>query len=157
MRRTAIAVAIAVVMAVSAIAIGTARGRDSHGGSPAGTVRSFLIDTAIDQDGVGACSYLTVASRRRLQDAQTPHQSCEIALSHRQLRLGGRTLGDEAAVKALSYRVWQQGTRARVTVSADGGSLSFGLRRATATELAEFQPPPTGWRIDSGVDELEGW
>ena len=153
MRRTANAV----VMAVSAMAIGTARGRDSHDGSQAGTARSFPIDTAIDQDGVDACRLLTVASRRRLQDAQTPHQSCEIALSHRQLRLGGRTLGDEAAVKALCYREWQQGTRARVTVSADRGSLTFGLRRAAATELAEVQRPPTGWRIDSGVDELEGW
>jgi hypothetical protein len=44
-----------------------------------------------------------------------------------------------------------------VTVSAGGASLTFGLHRATATELAEFQPPPTGWRIDSGVEGPAGW
>jgi hypothetical protein len=44
-----------------------------------------------------------------------------------------------------------------VTVSAGGASLTFGLHRATATELAEFQPPPTGWRIDAGVEGLAGW
>jgi hypothetical protein len=156
-RRTAIAVAIAAVLAAGAVTVGTALGRDSQAGTPTGTVRSFLIDTAVDHNGVEGCRYLTLEARRRVQDAQRPHPSCEIALSHRQLTLGGRTLDDEAAVKALSYRVQQQGTRARVTVSGHGAALTFGLRRATATELAEFQPPPTGWRIDSGVEGLAGW
>jgi hypothetical protein len=29
--------------------------------------------------------------------------------------------------------------------------------RATATELAELQAPPTGWHIDSGAEGLAGW
>jgi hypothetical protein len=156
-RVTAMVVGLTALLAASAVAFGTARERDTHAGSPAGTVRSFLIATAIDHNGVVGCRYLTVEASRRLEDAQRPHPSCEIALSHRQLTLGGRTLDDEAAVKALSYRVQEQGTRARVTVSGDGAALTFGLRRATGTELAEFQPPPTGWRIDSGVEGLAGW
>jgi hypothetical protein len=157
MRATAIVVALAALLAASAVAFGTTHERDTHPGSPAGTVRSFLIATAIDHNGVAGCRYLTVEAQRRVEDAQSPHPSCEIALSHRELGLGGRTLLNEAAVKALSYRTQQQGTRARVTVSTDGASLTFGLRRATATERAEFQPPPTAWRIDSGVEALAGW
>jgi hypothetical protein len=156
-RRGAIVVAIFLLLAASAVAFGAAHSRDDHAGSPIGTVRSFLIDTAIDHNGVFGCRYLTVGASRRLQDAQSPHPSCEIALWHRQLRLGGRTIDDEAAVKALSYRAEQHGADARVTVSADGASLTFGLHRATAGERAEFQPPPTGWRIDSGVEGLAGW
>jgi hypothetical protein len=156
-RTGAIAVAVAVLLAAGAVAFGTARGRDTQAGSPVGTVRSFLIGTAIDHNGVDGCRYLTVEARRRLQDAQSPHTSCEIALSHRQLTLGGRTLDNEAAVKALSYRGQQHGPDARVAVSANGASLTFGLHRATAGEVAGFQPPPTDWRIDSGVQGLAGW
>jgi hypothetical protein len=156
-RRGAIAVVVLLVLAASAVAVGTALSRDRVAGTPIDTVRSFLIDTAIDHNGVFGCRYLTVEAQRRLQDAQTPHPSCEIALSHRQLTLGGRTLDTEAAVKGLSYRAVQSGGRARVTVSANGASLTFGLRRATASEKAEFQPPPTDWRIDSGAGGLAGW
>jgi hypothetical protein len=154
---TALVVAAAALFAVTAVAFGTTHGRDTRAGSPIGTVRSFLIDTAVDANGVDGCRYLTVAEQRRLEDAQSPHPSCEIALSHRQLTLGGRTLATEAAVKALGFSAQQNGADARVTVSANGSSLPFGLRRATASELAEFQPPQTGWRIDSGVDGLAGW
>jgi hypothetical protein len=154
---TAFVVTAAALFAVTAVAFGTTHQRDIHAGSPVGTVRSFLVDAAVDHYGVDGCRYLTTAAQRRLEDAQSPHPSCEIALSHRQLTLGGREIATEAAVKALGFRAQQDGTRAIVTVSGHGGSLTFRLRRATAPERAEFQPPPTGWRIDSGVDGLTGW
>jgi hypothetical protein len=156
-RRTAIVLAIALLLVASAVAYGTVRGRDTHAGSPVGTVRSFLIVTAIDHNGVVGCRYLTVEESHRLQVAQPAHPSCAIALTARRLTLGGRTLDDEAAVKRLTYRSRQSGDRATVTVSGNGGSITFGLRRATASERAEFQPPATDWRIDSGVDGLAGW
>jgi hypothetical protein len=156
LRRVAIAVAVGIALAVSAVAFGTTHERDVGAGSPAGTVRAFLIDTGVDHYGVDGCRYLTVQARRRLQRAPS-HPSCAIALSQRQLRLGGRVIDDEGAVKALDYRSEQDRTRALVTVSGNGASLSFGLRRATAGERAEFRPPPTGWRIDSGISGLAGW
>jgi hypothetical protein len=154
LRRTALVIGAAAVLAVSAVALGTADGRDSGAGSPAGTVRDFLTVAAVDSNSVDACRYLTSHAVRSVQDVEPPDTSCEIALWAARLRLGGRLIDQESAVKRLSYRVEQNGARARVTVSADGAALTFGLRRATATELDEFQAPQTRWRIDSGVDEL---
>jgi hypothetical protein len=156
-RHTALFMAATAVLAVSAVALGTAIGRDSDAGSPASTVRAFLIDAAVEHNGVVACRYLTPHALRRVLDVEPPHSSCETSLSFRRLTLGGRLIDQESAVKALKYRVEQRGGRARVTVSGDGAAHSFGLRRATATELDEFQRPPTPWRIDSGVDGLAGW
>lgn len=156
-RRTALVVAATAVLAVSAVALGTALGRDTGAGSPAGTVRDFLIVAAVDRNSVVACRYLTAHAVRRVDNVELPHTPCEIALSAARLRLGGRLVEQESAVKGLAYRVEQRGTRAVVTVSADdGAALTFGLRRATATERDEFQAPPTPWRIDSGVERLVG-
>jgi hypothetical protein len=156
-RRTALVIAATAVLAMSAVALGTALGRDTRAGSPTGTVRDFLIVAAVDRNSVVACRYLTAHAVRRVENVEPPHTSCEIALSAARLRLGGRVIDQESAVKGLTYRVEQRGTRAGVTVSADdGAALTFGLRRATATERDEFQAPTTLWRIDSGVERLVG-
>jgi hypothetical protein len=155
-RRTALVIAATAVLAVSAVALGTALGRDTGAGSPAGTVRDFLIVAAVDRNSVGACRYLTARAVRRVENVEPPHTSCEIALWAARLRLGSRLIDQESAVKGLTYRAEQRGERARVTVSGDGSALTFGLRRATATERDEFQAPPTPWRIDSGVERLVG-
>jgi hypothetical protein len=119
-------------------------------------VRDFLIVAAVDRNSVVACRYLMAHAVRRVQNVELPQPSCEIALSAARLRLGSRLIDQESAVKGLTYRVEQRGARARVTVSANGATLAFGLRRATATERDEFQAPPTLWRIDSGVERLVG-
>ena len=157
LRRTAMLVAATAALAVSAVALGTALGRDTGAASPTGSVRDFLIVAAVDRNSVGACRYLTAHAVRRVENVEPPHTSCEIALWAARLRLGGRLIDQESTVKGLTYRVEQRGTRAGVTVSADdGAALTFGLRRATATERDEFQAPATLWRIDSGVERLVG-
>ena len=70
------------------------------------------------------------------------------------LRLGHEQITAEAQIKRLSYRVCKQDRHAVVTVSANGGSEVFLLRRGTAKELGEFDEPPTPWRIYSGVSAV---
>jgi hypothetical protein len=156
-RQTLLLMVATAVLAVSAVALGTLLDQDTDTAYPAGTVRAFLVTAAVDHNGVVACRYLTPHALRQLQRALPPDTSCEAALSFQRLRLGGRLIDQESDVKGLAYRVEQRGGRARVTVSVDGAARSFELRTATATERDEFQPPPTQWRIDSGVEGLAGW
>jgi hypothetical protein len=153
-RQTALLMAGTAALAVSAVALGTAIGRDTGAGSPAGTVRAFLTEAAIENNGVAACRYLTSDAVRRLAAVEPRDTSCENALRSARLTLGGRLIEQESALKALDYRVEQSGERARVTVSGNGAARSFTVRRATASELDEFQPPPTRWRVDGGVNAL---
>jgi hypothetical protein len=155
-RQTVLLMAGTAALAVSAVAFGTALDRDTGAASPAGTVRGFLIEAAIQNNGVVACRYLTPEAVRSLAAAEPPDTSCESALWSARLMMGGRLIDQESAVKGLSYRVEQRGERARVTVSGNGAARTFTLRRATASELDDFRPPPTPWRIDSGVDGLLG-
>jgi len=153
-RRTIGLVVATAVLAVSSVALGATLGHDEDRGSPAETVRDFLTVAAVDGNGVAGCRYLTSAAVRRLEAAEPSPSSCEIALWSARLELGGRVIDQESEVKGLTYRVEQRGGVARVTVSAGGGAHTFVLRRATASELREFQAPATTWRIDSGVDGL---
>jgi hypothetical protein len=153
-RRAAILAALAALLAVGGVALGRSLAPNDAEASPAGTVRAFLTDAVIERNGVVACRYLTPAARQRVEATTSPKPSCSIALMFARLRLGGRSIAQESAVKQLDYRVEEHGGRARVTVAAGAAGESFGLRRATADELREFQAPPTHWRIDSGVDRL---
>ncbi len=155
-RRLGILAALALLLAVSGVVLTAAFGRNDHDASAAGTVRAFLIDTAVDGDGVAGCRYLTPAERRHVETTAPPDASCEIALLPATLRLGGRTVATEAAIKRLDYSVHLTGALDSVTVRAPGAAagMTIGLRRATAAEMGEFQAPPTQWRIESGATQL---
>jgi hypothetical protein len=153
-RRAAILLAVMALLAAGGVALGTALAGGDPDASPGGTVRAFLTDAVLERNGVVACRYLTPAERGRVERTAGPGASCSIALTSAELRLGGRTVVEQSTLKGLRYRVEQRGARAVVTVSAGSATQTFGLRRATAGELREFQAPPTHWRIDSGVDRL---
>lgn len=154
MRRTLLVLAAAGALVVSAFTVATTETGGADAASPEGTVRGFLIAAVVDRGGVGACRYLTGHAVRELDAVEPRDTSCEAALSSARLRLGDEWLNQESSVKRLSYSVEQRGARAWVTVSTDGAARTFGLRKAGPRERAEFLPPPTPWRIDSGVDAL---
>ena len=155
-RRLGILAALTLVLALSGVVLTAAFGRDDHEASPAGTVRGFLINAAIDGNSVAGCRYLTPAERQHAEATAPPDASCEIALLPASLRLGGQPIATEAALKRIDYGVDEHGDRASVTARLPGSAagVTFGLRRATAGEMSEFQAPPTQWRIDSGVTQL---
>jgi hypothetical protein len=129
--------------------------RDSPIATPEGTVRSFLIWGVVDHNGFEACRYLTraaVLESHALGYAQDA--DCQAMFDTASLRLGSVQIAEESQVKRLSYRVSQKDRHAEVTVTGDGASRMFLLRRGTAEELDEFNEPPTPWRIDSGVSAL---
>jgi hypothetical protein len=154
MRRTLLVLAAAAVLAVSAFALAAAKTGGAAAASPEGTVRGFLIEAVVNRGGVRACRYLTGGAVRALAAVEPPDTSCEVALSSARLTLGDERPNQESSIKRLAYSVEQRGARTWVTVSADGAAQTFGLRKSSARELTEFQPPPTPWRIDSGVDVL---
>jgi hypothetical protein len=141
-------------IAVGVVALATAVARDTDSGSPTGTVRDFLLNAVAENDGFGACRYLTRRALLEVHAVEPPNTSCEGALSSAALVLGNDRVDDEAGVKRLSYRAERRGDRVRVTASADGAARTFVLRKASRRELQEFQAPPTSWRIDAGVDAL---
>jgi len=144
-----LAALVAIVTVPAAIAVS----RDSHAGTPAGTVRGFLVDT-LDSDGFGACQYLGPSGVRAVRAMAQPNTDCEAVLPWARLRLGPDDVDTEAAVKALGFDVRESATRATVTVTAAGASHTFELRRATSAELDAYGAPPTPWRIDGGVATL---
>jgi hypothetical protein len=110
------------------------------GSSPRGTVRGFLGDV-VDNDGVSACRYLTGRAR-----GESAGGSCQAFIGAVSLRLGGHAITSAAQLDRLTYA-----TRGHtVTV----GGRRFVLTRATPAARAEFLPPPTPWRIASGVGRL---
>jgi hypothetical protein len=143
LRRTVLAFA---AVAASTFAITTAVGQDTNPGTPADTVRDFLIDAVAEDDGFGACRYLTGHEMHAVRMLEPRGTSCEAALST--ARLG--SVDPESAIKHLAYHVEQRRDRARVTVAGH----TFELRPATRRELTEFMAPPTPWRIDSGAAAL---
>jgi hypothetical protein len=156
LRRTLIAFAATAAIAVGAFAGASAFTHDDGSGTPAHTVRDFLIDAVADRDGFDACDYLTRRSVQQVLATEPRGMSCEAAVaSYARLTLAGERIDTEAAVKALTYRAVRQSDGSeRVTVSWHGESRSFVLQRATHRELVEFGAPPTPWRIDSGLVEL---
>jgi hypothetical protein len=143
---------------LAAVAAGVAVGvvafaREDSAATPDGTVRDFLVSSVVDDDGVGACRYLTPRAMREISSVEPRDTPCEAALEFSTLTLGADRLDDEAEVKRLSYHQEQRGDRARVTVGAGGADRTFTLRRATPQEREGIEPP-TPWRIDSGVAAL---
>lgn len=145
-----------VFVLVAMLTLGTfltadALGRENESGTPVHTVRDFLIVAVVDHDGVDACRYLTPHATRQAIATQPPNTTCSLALSSARLVLGSDNVRNEAAVKRLTYNVRQQGDRAWVSVSADGATRTFVLRKATANQLVGYDLPHSSWRIDSGV------
>lgn len=153
-RRTFLAFAATMAIALGCIAFAVAGPTDRGSESPEDTVRGFLITAVVDGNGVDACGYLTPRAIRAFRRIEPPFTTCDEALTRARLVLGGDDVEDEAAVKGLSYRVVRRGGRAWVTVSAHGSARTFGLRRASPQERLEFDPPSTSWRIDAGLGPL---
>jgi hypothetical protein len=153
--RTALtALAATAIVAVAAFLGARAVARDVDTGTPAHTVRDFLVTALAERNGVHACAFLTPRAEAEIAAAEPRDTPCEAAMEFARLSLGSRTVRLESTIKGLSYRAEQRGARAWVTVSSGGAQRTFALRRATRRELVEFQAPPTDWRIDSGAAAL---
>ncbi len=138
----AAAVALLVPLAVTSVARAPLR----PGADPRGTVRGFL-GAVVDRDGVGACRYLTAGARRSFERRGA---TCEDFFGESELRLGGHGFTSDGSLAALTFA-----SHGRVvTVSWHGHVMRFALDPASARERTEFQPPPTPWRIASGVSRL---
>jgi hypothetical protein len=115
------------------------------GTTPEGTVRGFL-GYVVNDNGVGACRYLTTRARDAVQGRPITGPGCAAVLN--EAHLPG--IASEAQVGRLHYDV-----RGRaVTVVGYGDRLRFVLQPADARERVEFQAPPTPWRIASNVSGL---
>jgi hypothetical protein len=115
------------------------------GSTPAGTVRGFL-GYVVNDNGVGACRYLTIRAQDAVQGRPITGPGCAAVLDEAQLP----GITSEAQVGRLHYHA----SGRTVTVVGPGERLHFVLALATRAELAEFQPPPTPWRIASNVSSL---
>lgn len=153
-RTTVIVFAVTAVVAVAALAAAAAVTHDDDSGSPQHTVRDFLVSAVVDQEGLVACPYLTDHALQRVRAFEPRGMSCVTAMASAGLTLGGERVDAESEVKALSYRTERRGQQVRVTVSTGDAAHTFVLLPATRTEMDEFSPPPTQWRIDSGIDAL---
>jgi hypothetical protein len=153
-RRALMGLAAAAVVAVAAFLGARAVARDDASGTPAHTVRDFLIAAVAERNGLGACAYLTPHAVDEVLAAEPHGAQCRTVLLSAGLTLGSQAVRLESTFKGLTYDVEQRSARARVTVRGYGGAHTFLLRKATQAELSEFQPPPTSWRIDSGVSAL---
>ena len=156
LRRTLLLFGVTAATAVAAFAGAAAFTHDDGSGTPEHTVRDFLVAAVAERNGSVACGYLTRRTLREVRAAEPRGMSCVTALAASpHLTLGRESVDTEAEVKALTYRAEREaGGRSRVTVSADGDSRTFVLRRATRRELVEYAAPPTPWRIDSGIRGL---
>jgi hypothetical protein len=103
-------------------------------GSRAGTVRGFL-GYVVNDNGVGACRYLTTRAQDAVQRDPLTGPGCAAAFDSAQLP----GIATDAQLGRLHYAV-----RGR-TVTVHG--LRFVLQPATPSERAAFQAPATPWRI----------
>ena len=115
------------------------------GGSQAGTVRGFL-GYVVNDNGVGACRYLTARAQDAVQGRPLTGSGCAAVLDEAQLP----GISTDAQVGRLHYTV-----RGRtVTAAGYGERMRFVLQPATRSERVEFQAPATPWRIASNVSYL---
>jgi hypothetical protein len=119
--------------------------------TPAATVQSFLSSALVDQNPVTACSYLTPRARKSFE--RPGGQDCASFIASARLNLGGHAIVSNRQLDHLTYTVVPD-KNARIVHVAH--TLTFVLRPASAAALAEFQAPPTDWRIDSSVAALGG-
>ena len=139
---------------VPLVAVSIVRAESAPEAGPAATVRGFLEAAVVDNDGEGACSYLTARARIAFEGPDLNRSTCQIFFGGAALNLGGLAVASDGQVDALHYSVRSAGPERIVTVSHAGRSIRFTLRRGNEVELSEFAPPPTSWRIDAGVDRL---
>jgi hypothetical protein len=106
-----------------------------------------FLGAVVDRDGVSACRYLTAGARRSFERSGA---TCEEFFGESELQLGGHGFTSDGSLAGLTFA-----SHGRVvTVSWHGYTSRFVLRPASARELAEFQAPPTPWRIASNVSRL---
>ena len=148
----ALVIATAVTTAVRAI-----RG-DRHAvaaGGPVPTVRQFLADAVVDDDGFQACRFLTPAEQKRVALRGATARSCGEALDRAQLRLGDKTYATIRAIYGdLDAGAVQPDGRAIVRIRHGGRSHSFVLVPATPSQRIDYGAPAMPWRIDRGAATL---
>ena len=125
------------------------------GAGPVASVRQFLADTVIDNDGFQGCRYLTPAEQQRVaRRADSPH-SCGEALDWARLHLGGESYRSIRQIyDGLSASAVRRGRDAVVDIRHGRQSRSFILVPATPAQRNDFDAPPMPWRIDRGVAQL---
>jgi hypothetical protein len=129
--------------------------RVAREGTPQATVRDFLTTAVVDNNGPVACTYLTQAAQVSAAGTRPGvAPGCDIFFNDAGLTLGGLQVQSNADLNQLSYRVVPRGADRLVEVGHGGQRISFLLRPADAAGLAEFRPPPTGWRVTSGIAVL---
>jgi hypothetical protein len=156
-RGMVLGLAFAAIVAVAAgvtVVIANASADDSQSGGAATaerTVREFLTDASLDQNGYAACGLLTSPEQARVARAAGHGQVCREALG------AAATVGGVASphgLRDLNLHAVVHGTRAVVTASGAGQVVRFDLVRSTPADSAAFQPPDEPWRIASGAESL---
>ena len=116
------------------------------------TVRDFLTDAAVDQNGYVACQLLTASEQARVAAAAGSGDSCRQAMTNGSPAVAG--VASRHGPDGLRLHATVSGGHAVVTVRGAGTALRFGLDRTTPAELAAFDAPGAPWHIASGAEAL---
>jgi hypothetical protein len=147
------AAALALVALVAMCGCARSQPQGAAGNDPVTAVKEFLINGTVDQDGYGACVFLTTGAQRgaaRRAGSSECRQSFDLA----SLTLGGRDVDTVHEVDRLEATATMDGDRASVRLTDGGQSVRFELVKATPVEQAHFLAPDTEWRIASGLRSL---
>ncbi len=131
-----------------ALALG-ACGADAD--DPRVAVREFLVAAAVDHNGEAACSFMTGRARRQAERRVGEGVTCQEAFDDAELSLDGTDAPTGRQIYDLPVEIRGDGSAREAIVRVDGRIRSFRLVRADPNEQAEFEPPDTEWRIDSGA------
>jgi hypothetical protein len=123
--------------------------------TPVATVRGFLDQAVVNDNGEAACTYLSARARVGFEGhGLKGPASCQSFFGTATLRLGGRAISTDRQVDRLHYAVAPSGAERLVTVSSGGQEIRFRLRPADGYERDAFGAPRTPWRIASSVNAL---
>ena len=123
------------------------------GNDPVTAVKEFLINGTVDQDGYGACVFLTTRAQRAVA-RRTGSSECRQSFDLASLTLGGRDVDTVHEVDSLEASASMDGRRAWVRLTDGGQSVRFELVKASPVEQAQFLAPDTEWRIAGGLRPL---
>jgi hypothetical protein len=154
----ALAATAALVAAGTGIAT-AAHHDDTRAQTPPAAVRDFLVVALVDHDGNAATNYLTPRARQEIAALAPPGSRATVAQLLADLTLDGphgAPVTTEHAVDALPLRITDNnGNRVEITLPTAAGPRTLTVVDAfPAGDDADFDPPPTPWRIDAGLGAL---